>query len=236
LWYILAFVFGAIIGSFLNAVIYRLSAEGLTLWDPPYSICPVCKHRLSWKDNIPLLSYIILKGKCRYCGAKIPIRYFLVELFNASFYAITIIFIKDFVLLISLWGIFSSLLAISFMDIETFSIHDSLIISLLIFSLLFSYKIHNLFYGSIAALAGFLLFIVLYKFKKGLGFGDVLLIGAAGFSMDIVKLNIAILVAAVIGIIYSLVAFKGYKPKKAIPFTPFLSVGIMVGIILMLRR
>jgi len=236
LWNILAFVFGAIIGSFLNVVIYRLPTEGLTLWDPPYSICPVCKHRLSWKDNIPLVSYILLKGKCRYCSTKIPVRYFLVEFFNALFYAITTTFVKDIILLISLWGIFSSLLAISFMDIETYSVHDGLIISLLIFSLLFSYKIHNLFYGSISALVGFLLFLVLYKFKKGLGFGDVLLVGAAGFSMDILKLNIAILMAAIIAIIYSLIAFRGYKPKKTIPFAPFLSIGLIFGVLLMLYK
>jgi len=236
LWYFITFVLGAIIGSFLNTVIYRLSVEGLTLWDPPYSVCPVCKHRLSWKDNIPLISYIILSGKCRYCGSKIPVRYFIVEFFNASFYLVTSMLVKNILSLVSLWGIFSSLLAISFMDIETYSIHDGLLIILLISSLLFSCSIHNLLYGSISALVGFIFFFTLYKLKKGIGFGDVLLIGAAGFSMDLIRLNIAILIAAASGIVYSLIAFKGYKPKKTIPFTPFMSVGIITSIFLMLLQ
>lgn len=73
------FGLGLIIGSFLNVVIYRSTKEGLKLWDPPYSFCPNCKKRIRWYDNVPLLSYVLLKGRCRYCGWKIPLRYPIVE-------------------------------------------------------------------------------------------------------------------------------------------------------------
>ncbi len=226
---------GAIIGSFLNVVIHRLPREGLRIWDPPYSFCPQCHHRLSWKDNIPILSYLILKGRCRYCGTRIPIRYFLVEVFNVVLYLLAAFFAYDWILLILSWGIISSLLAIAFMDLETWHIHDSLIVSLLVFSFLLSLKMGNLLWGSVSALVGFLIFFILYKFRKGMGFGDVLMVGAAGFYMNIFWLDISLLVAAVSGLLYSLFKYKGLKPKEAIPFGPFLSMGFLLSLFMILR-
>ncbi len=86
----LAFAFGAAIGSFLNVVIYRLPREdeGLSVIRPRGSFCPSCRAPIAWYDNIPLLSYFALLGKCRRCGSKIPLRYFVVELATASLFAL----------------------------------------------------------------------------------------------------------------------------------------------------
>ena len=75
--YLLVFVFGAMIGSFLNVCIYRIPRNQSIIF--PRSRCSSCRKYIRWYDNIPLLSYILLKGKCRFCNRKIPFRYFIVE-------------------------------------------------------------------------------------------------------------------------------------------------------------
>ncbi len=230
MWYILSGVLGAVIGSFLNVVIYRLPREGLKLWDPPYSFCPVCGHRLSWRDNIPILSYIFLRGKCRYCGAKIPLRYLVVEILNTVAYVAASTLARDLLLLISLFGITSTLIAISFMDLEVMGIHDGLNISLFIFSFLFAWRLGSLATGLISGAIGAGVFLILMFVKKGMGMGDVFMMGAGGVALDLFTMDIAILVAAVSGIIYSLFYHKGFNMKNTIPFGPFLAAGIAVGV------
>ncbi len=232
MWYIVNGVLGAVIGSFLNVVVYRLPKEGLKLWDPPYSFCPACGHRLSWKDNIPIISYIVLGGKCRYCGAKIPLRYLLIEVLNTFAYVFATYLTKDPVILISLFGVFSTLIAISFMDLEYMGIHDSLNVSLLIFSFLFAWRIHSIVIGLISAGIGAGIFLAFSLLKRGMGMGDVLMIGAGSVSLDFFTLDIAIIIAAVGGLIYSLLAYRGLKLGKTIPFGPFLALGIATGVVI----
>ncbi len=85
--WIVGFWVGAAVGSFLNVVIYRLP-RGLSINEPKNSFCPACKHRLGLPDLIPLLSWVVLRGKCRHCKAKVSSRYFFVELINASIWAV----------------------------------------------------------------------------------------------------------------------------------------------------
>ena len=232
--YAVCFVLGAVIGSFLNVVIYRLPRENLKLWEPPYSFCPVCGHKLSWKDNIPILSYLLLRGRCRYCGARIPLRYLLVEVLTASSFVLSAVLSNDILTMISLCGIFSSLIAISFMDLEVMGIHDSLNVSLFVFSLLFAWRTGNLPMGFMSSLIGIGIFSIFAFLKKGMGSGDVLMIGAGGVALDLLGLDIAILVSAIGGILYSLIKHRGLKMKESIPFGPFLSIGIAVGILMRL--
>ena len=231
MWHILALLLGASIGSFLNVVVYRLPKKGLKLWDPFYSFCIHCGHRLSWKDNIPIISYVLLKGRCRYCGAKIPVRYLLVEVLNTALYLVESYLTYDVSTLVSLWGITSTLIAISFMDLETWHVHDSLIVSLAIFSFVFFLRNTYWMDGLVSEAVGFGLFYFLYKVKKGMGSGDVMVVAASAFTMDPMTFSLAVLISAATGLSASLVLFKGLKPKKALPFTPFLSVGIMFGIL-----
>ena len=83
---IFVFIFGSIIGSFLNVCISRI--PNLESVITPGSHCPVCKKKIRWHDNVPVLSYLILKGRCRDCGAKIAFRYFMVELITAGLFLI----------------------------------------------------------------------------------------------------------------------------------------------------
>jgi leader peptidase (prepilin peptidase)/N-methyltransferase len=230
--YAFCFILGAIIGSFLNAVIYRLPKKNLKLWDPPFSVCPVCGHRLAWKDNIPIVSYIFLKGRCRYCGAKIPIRYLLVEILTAVAFTVSPFLSKDPLVMISLCGIFATLIAISFMDLEVMGIHDSLNISLLAFSFLFAWRNGSVYIGIITALIGAGLFLVLALVKKGIGMGDVFMMGAGGVALDFISLDVALLIAAFGGLIYAVLKCKKLNMKQPIPFGPFLALGIATGILI----
>ncbi len=81
--------YGAIMGSFLNVCVFRLPRRCLRIWRPKLSFCPACTRTIPWKENLPLLSYLALLGKCRGCRAPIPFRYFLVELATTVFFGVT---------------------------------------------------------------------------------------------------------------------------------------------------
>ncbi len=232
MWHILSFVLGAVLGSFSNVVIYRLPRKGLKIWDPPRSFCPNCKHYLSWKDNIPILSYILLRGRCRYCGWRIPPRYFVVEVLSSIFYGMTSYIVRDIALMLGLWGLFTTLVIISFIDLETMMISDYLNVLVLIFSFLISLRIGILIPGSITAGFVLLLLFSVSKLSRSFGMGDVLLLGFSSMAMDLVSLNVAILVAASSALVYSIFKNRGLKLKAAVPFAPFLSIGIVVGILI----
>ena len=139
---LLIFIYGLLIGSFLNVCIYRIPRDESIVF--PSSHCTTCSTKLKWYDNIPLFSYITLKGKCGYCGEKISIQYPLIELLNAILYLL--LFYKfnlsvDFVF----YALISSvLLAITIIDIKEMIIPDSLVITILILSILDKLIIHTI--------------------------------------------------------------------------------------------
>jgi leader peptidase (prepilin peptidase)/N-methyltransferase len=130
-----AFALGAIIGSFLNVVIYRLprANQGLSLTHPRLSLCPACGATIRWYDNIPLVSYFLLLGRCRACRTKIPLRYFGVELLTASLFAVLAIrFLGDAMTpeRAGLFAVYAALLAsfvaVTFIDVEHLIIPDAI--------------------------------------------------------------------------------------------------------------
>src|SRR5213079_2195713 len=119
-----AFILGAAVGSFLNVCIYRLPRD-LSVNEPRRSFCPACKKPIPWRQNLPLLSWLFLRGKCANCGSRIAFRYFAVELLTALlFLAVWISFPWPVALVY--WVFVSLLVAATFIDFEHFIIPDEI--------------------------------------------------------------------------------------------------------------
>ncbi|MDE2125473.1 MAG: prepilin peptidase [Armatimonadetes bacterium] len=205
-WPIVAFVFGACVGSFLNVVIYRLP-RGQTLVKPEHSYCPNCSGRLQAIDLVPLLSFIALRTRCRQCGKPISWRYFWVELLTAALFAvITARFQSQPFLAVALLLFTSALIPIAFIDLATFTIPNSL--NLLAFAipvlldgiLLVSHAPgHRLMFGwlpvSIAGAVGGILMLggfrtlgsIVFR-REAMGLGDVYLARAIGAMLGLIVL------------------------------------------------
>ncbi len=234
---IVIFLFGLAIGSFTNVLIYRLPREESIVF--PGSHCPNCNHELKWYDNIPLISYFFLKGKCRYCKEKISIRYPLLEFINGIIYLsffITYGLTLEFIYLSLLT---SFLISITIIDLKHQIIPDGLVVSVLGLNIL--YKIGNYFmYGipfefldslfGLLAGAGLFLLILLIS-RGGMGGGDVTLVGALGFSLGLKNTVLMILLSFIIGAVISLIllAFKIKSMKDPIPFGPFIIIAFYLS-------
>lgn len=228
------FVLGAVFGSFFNVCISRLPHER-SIFSPP-SHCPSCKTRIKSYDLIPILSYLLLKGRCRVCRAKISLRYPLVELLTGLLFVSTPLLLGRPVYdpCSILYTLFASLLLIVFFsDYETQIIPDEIFYIGLPAALIF----HSL-YGSLrSSVAGlFLGFFILFaiaqlgKFifkKEALGFGDLKLAAFMGAILGWEKLPLALLLGYLIGAAWALllILFKLKKMKDYIPFGPALAGG-----------
>jgi leader peptidase (prepilin peptidase)/N-methyltransferase len=249
----LLFVFGLIVGSFLNCLIYRLSLSNFSLKSffslKERSYCPFCKHILGWSDLIPVLSFFLLKGKCRYCQKKISLQYPLVELVTAILFVLifqnqSVIHIQgwtvsDFATLFYLYAVLCFLVIIFVYDLKHYLIPDKIVYSAIglvfAFSLFSSYVLNqgsflNLLLSAFLSAAFFLL-IVLVSRGKGMGLGDVKLAFFMGLFLGwpniLVALFTAFFIGALIGII--LVFFGKKTLKSEVPFGPFLIIGTLVS-------
>lgn len=244
--YIVLFIFGSIIGSLLNVFIYRMPREekiGMTR-----SRCPHCKKTIRWHDNIPFISYILLGGKCRYCGKPISFRYFTVELLTAIMLCVIWWRFADPVLT-GVYFIFVSFLIIgSFIDLEFFIIPDEITVGGLIaglvisciFPQIFGRNIwwHGLLKSLLGAFAGgctlYLIAVaagVLLK-KEAMGMGDVKLLAMigsfTGWQWALFTIFVASLLGSLAGII--LIILKKTNIKGKIPFGPYLAMGSVISL------
>ena len=151
---VFAFVMGAAIGSFLNVCIYRLPRD-LSINEPRRSFCPACKNPIPWQQNLPLFSWLVLRGKCANCGSRIAFRYFVVELLTAFlFLAVWIVFPWQVALV---YWVFVSLLVIAtFIDFEHFIIPDEITIGGTVAGVVASVALPALMARRFAAAGGFM--------------------------------------------------------------------------------
>ena len=231
---LMIFIFGICMGSFLNVCICRLPGSN-SIINPARSICPNCKNFIKFYDNIPILSYLWLKGKCRHCGFPIAFRYLLVELLG-GFFALCIYFkfgitIEAFVY----YALILSLIVITFIDIDHQIIPDAITLPGIPIFFFASFTLAAITYkdsllGILVGGGSLLLIAETYTRltkKEGMGGGDIKLlamIGAAlGWEGVLFTIFIGSLIGTLIGIILMLRTHKGLK--LAIPFGPFLSMG-----------
>ncbi|MGV8075226.1 MAG: prepilin peptidase [Syntrophobacteraceae bacterium] len=230
---VLVFIAGCCLGSFFNVVIRRLPAkESIAV---PGSHCPGCKHPIGFYDNIPLLSYVVLGGKCRHCGERISIRYPLVEALTGALtlfvflrYGFQLQFFVE-LLLVSL------LVIITFIDLDTYLIPDVLSLPgiLMGFGLSFVTPRFDWFDSLLGILIGggfFFLIAVGYKLlrrQEGLGGGDIKLLAMIGAFLGWCGVGFTVLMASCIGTLVGLVIMIRSRQglTAMLPFGPFLALG-----------
>ncbi|HPK21885.1 MAG TPA: prepilin peptidase [Smithella sp.] len=234
----LAFVFGAAIGSFLNVCIFRLPAEKSIV--APASRCPYCLHPIRFYDNIPIISFILLGGKCRDCESRIAWRYPLVELTMAL---LSVALFMKFGLSLNFFVFFiftAVLMAITFIDLDHQIIPDILTlpgIPLFFLGAVFIVKIPWLeaFLGFL--IGGGVLFVIAlgYEFiakREGMGGGDIKLLAMIGAFLGWKSLIFILLFSSLMGAVIGIAAMVIHKQdtKYAIPFGPFLSAAAIAYI------
>ena len=234
----LAFIFGTIVGSFLNVCICRMPKDE-SIVSPP-SHCPYCDYRIRWYDNIPLVSYLLLRGKCRGCGSRISLQYPLVELLNGL---LTLALFLRFGPTLTFFALFlfcSSLVVITFIDIEHQIIPDEISLPGIVLGFIFSFFLPwqtwlNSLLGIL--LGGGSLLLVAYGYqwltgKEGMGGGDIKLLAMMGAFLGWKSIPFIIfassLVGSVVGVTMMLIQKK--DSKLAIPFGPYLAFGAILHI------
>lgn len=248
-------IFGLFIGSFLNVVVYRVPLKKSVV-SPP-SACPHCDKHIAWYDNLPLISWIILRGKCRNCGGPISVRYPLIELGTGLFFAaITARFFDEeaafhpslagaasLVVLVAFLYLGAISVALSIIDLETFTLPNRIVypayivgLVLLLGASILSGDFGPLLRAVIAAAVLFVAYFALvFFYPKGMGFGDVKLVGVLGLFLgwlgwpEVIVGSFAPFVGGgVFAIILLIVSRAGRKSR--IPFGPWLLAGAWVGI------
>jgi len=237
--YIITFVIGAVIGSFLNVCIYRVP-RNLSIISPA-SRCPSCNMPIKPYDNIPFLSYILLGGKCRVCKAGISFRYPLVELLNAVFF-VFVVWRFGFAWHTVIYGILcSALVVITFIDLDFQIIPDvitlpGIVIGIVAGSLLMPDPfIRDSLLGFKASVIGLLsggglFYAIAVLSRGGMGGGDIKMMAMVGALMGwksvLLTIFLGSLTGAVFGIFLMISQGKGRKTK--IPFGPFLALGTVI--------
>lgn len=245
--YFFIFLIGLCFGSFLNVIIYRLP-RCLSLVQPS-SHCPYCDQRLGFADLIPLFGYLVLRGRCHYCGAKISLRYPLVELATGllfllvfSYFSLSLNFIFYLTLLYLLLGI-------ALIDLEHRIVPNRVIAAGLIAGLLcYLPQLVALWLsvptwmivrqGLVDALAGMLLgagimLVIFIVSRGGMGAGDIKLMAMIGFYVGLHGTAVVLLLAFIFGSIVGLtfMALGKLTRKDALPFAPFLALAALVEVL-----
>jgi leader peptidase (prepilin peptidase)/N-methyltransferase len=225
---------GAVLGSFLNVVIHRLPlGESLA---SPGSRCPSCGTPIAPYDNIPVLSWLLLRGRCRHCGAAISPRYPAVELLTAATFA-AVVAVRGFDddLLLELPFV-ACLVALAGIDLDHKLLPNKIVYPMAVYGLVATAIVDtgDLVEHLIAGAGGFLfLFIAVLAHPRGMGMGDVKLAGAMGLYLGL-SLVPAMLTAFLTGSLVGLgmMAREGVQArKKAVPFGVFLALGGIVGVL-----
>ncbi len=230
--YIIIFIYGIVIGSFLNVCIYRIpNKESVVMVN---SHCMSCGHKLVWYDLFPLFSYLFLKGRCRYCGSKLSYQYVLIELLNGILYLVVFRVNGMNVESVLFALLVSALLTLSVIDYRTFEIPvriNAVILGIGIVHIIFDLEncIHYLIGFFSASLFLFLCLIITRG--KGIGGGDIKLMAVAGLCLGWQNIMLALAAGCIIGSVIQCIIIAVTKNKTKFAMGPYLSVGIFVAML-----
>ncbi|MCK5808008.1 prepilin peptidase [bacterium] len=258
---IFTFIFGLLIGSFLNVLIYRIPL-GKSIVFPPSS-CPKCKHTIKWYENIPVISWLFLRGKCSACKNPISPIYPTIELITALLFLFSFIIFGPTIEFLFILFFMASMVVISIIDIQTQDVYLATVVPLIIFAPLRAFFSQNITITEsligIAVGGGTLLFVIgvfyLITKKIGMGFGDVYILAAAGGFSGALALPMIILIASSTAIIvfflFQLVGTKRIAKSvttediksdneddldRAIYFGPFIAFAAILSLLLPMQE
>mgnify|MGYP005591558287 FL=1 len=232
---------GACLGSFANVCIYRLPKTKQII--SGRSFCPKCKKKINWYDNLPIISFLFLSGKCRKCKKVIPLRYLIVELITGISFLLIYLNFENLYTITFLSILSLILIMIFFIDLENFIIPDSLNFIIMGLALLKNFLpnfntslIHEINQSIIGGMVGYLsiwLIIYLYKtFKKidGMGFGDAKLMAGIGLLFGWQSIPFILFVASILGLIFVVPSLikKQKTMRTEIPFGPFIIAACLI--------
>lgn len=239
--WIAVLTYGAVIGSFLNVVIHRLPREESIAW--PGSRCPHCMTALGWKENIPLLSYLFLKGRCRSCKEPISWRYPLVEALNAGLYAALFAAFGPTLQFLALAAMASLLLVIFWIDLDTMYILNVTTYPGIALGILYGGFLEGRWGASLAAAAaGYGLFWLISEGSRlylkainsvhedGMGLGDAKLAAMMGAWLGPGRLVVALFAAFLLGSLIGLALKARSGKSEPFPFGPALVIGAFMGL------
>lgn len=229
---IISTIYGVMIGSFLNVCIYRIPKnENIVKIN---SHCMTCGKRIKWYDLVPLMSFLLLRGKCRYCKTKLSIQYPLVEFANGLICFI-IVFIKGFNVESVLYCLCASaMLALSVIDWRTFEIPFAfnIFIGILgIIRLLTDLSHWYTYVIGFLSVSGFLYLLLILTKGRGIGGGDVKLMAAAGLLVGWKLIILSLALGSILGSIIHIVLMRIQNKDRVLAFGPYLSLGIFISML-----
>lgn len=230
--YIIIFLYGITIGSFLNVCIYRIPLKENII--TRRSHCMKCGYQLKWYDLIPLISYLMYKGECRKCKEKISFQYPMVEASNGFFYVwVFFLYGISFISLIYCLAI-SALLVLSVIDFRTYEIPFGINVFLGVLGLVHAIydREHFITYllGFIGV-SGFLFFLYLVTKGRGIGGGDIKLMAVSGLLLGWQNNLLAFILGCVIGSMIHIIRMRVSNQDRILAFGPYLSVGIIIAML-----
>jgi len=225
-------ILGSCLGSFFSAYIYRYP-RGISMIDK-HSKCVQCNHDLNWYDLIPIISWLLLRGKCRYCKTKIAITYLINELVGAAIFG-TIFIITDSLYLTIIYGSFLSIIiTLSWLDVLTQTVPLPLLISLVPIALMMTQSSNqaNLIFSLLLVLVPFGICFLL--FPNQIGVGDIIFMMISSLVLYPKQLLLSLLISCLSALIYLFWAVKTKRKfvHDPLPFVPFLSIGICLVLFL----
>jgi leader peptidase (prepilin peptidase)/N-methyltransferase len=228
-FFFLFLILGLSFGSFFNVLIYRIPKGENFITDRSY--CPSCQKKLQAFDLIPVLSFIALRGKCRYCKSKISIRYPFIELLTGILFAISYLQFGLSIDLIKILVFISLLIIITFIDLDHMIIPHSLTIGGIVF-----FFIWHLFFNTgqmssylVGLLFGFLS-LAIFVFFGAMGGGDAMLMAMFGIYFGVPRAFVTLMLSFIIGGIFSIIILllKKRSRKEKVPFGPFLTLSALI--------
>lgn len=232
---ILVFIVGSLLGSFLNVVIYRFPREKSIVW--PGSKCPGCNYDIAGYDNIPVISWLVLGGKCRHCKEPISKRYPLIELLTAVLLLFAYIshginmnwlFISYFVCL---------MIVVSWIDIDHLLILNSLTYPATVLGIVYNFINNNILNSLLGAVTGGVIFYLIAKIsfllmkKEGMGMGDVTLVTLLGAWLGLKYLLGALVISFFLGAIVGVILLIKKGKSEYFPFGPSLAAGAIITLL-----